>query len=237
MKRDMSFRTPVMMLPSSSKRRLHDGHSETRRESKTYTLTLTEKKEWRCLAAPLDLLEWEDRAKEISSLRGPLDWNFLHVLCSLAAPLSIIRRVANVCPDLVSEVDVLGRTPLHIALCFFAPGMDVIVAYLGTANKAALSIQDIQGKTPLTYACDNSGNRDIPLTANMHCRLIKNLVRAEPLTISVEDHEGISPIEHAVCSNAPFIVVEMLQMYSMYMGRKALKDKRRPAVKPNKVDQ
>eukprot|EP00567_Pseudictyota_dubia_P003577 CAMPEP_0197442544 /NCGR_PEP_ID=MMETSP1175-20131217/8535_1 /TAXON_ID=1003142 /ORGANISM="Triceratium dubium, Strain CCMP147" /LENGTH=224 /DNA_ID=CAMNT_0042973043 /DNA_START=64 /DNA_END=738 /DNA_ORIENTATION=+ len=221
----MSFCTPVTTSHTIPKRRIQH-------KNKRHTSTIAEKTKWRSLMAHLNSLEREDRAAELSSLRGPMGWNVLHMLCWNAAPLDIIGRVANICPDLVSEVDLLGRTPLHIALCFFAPDLEV-VSFLLTVDRAALSIQDKHGKTPLAYACENAGKADV--TTDMRRSLIKALVKANPYTIFVEDNEGISPIERALCSNAPMGIVETLQRYSMYMRRQECAERYRKAVKTNRT--
>jgi len=185
--------------------------------------------------AHLESLEWEDRAAELSSLRGSMGWNVLHMLCWYAAPLGIIERVANSSPHLVSEVDLLGRTPLHIALCFYIPDLEV-VSFLLTVNGAALSIQDKHGKTPLAYACENAGKVDVNFSADMRRSLIKALVKARPSAILLEDNEGISPVERALCSNAPIGVVETLQKYAIYMRHQELAEKCRIAVKSTQTN-
>jgi len=166
----------------------------------------------------LDSPEGKEDAAGYALERSTLGWNFLHTLCWSGAPCDLIERVVGICPSLTSDVDVLGRTPLHTSVCY---ALDVdVVSQLLTADRSAASIKDARGRTPLLYACEKAGQATVS-TEQTHLRLIQTLIKASPGTIFDEDEDEMSAIELAVCSNAPTAIVETLQKVAVHMGKRA----------------
>ena len=107
------------------------------------------------------------------------------------------------------------RCPLHVAAGTRAslPVMKI----LSDAYPDACDIQDIDGKTPLTLACDaacelfegdqNTSTKRVPPSFEV----VKVLLKASASSVPLEDNDGMSALEHAIFSDAPIQVIKILQ--------------------------
>lgn len=127
----------------------------------------------------------------------------LHQCVRKDPPPYIVQLLLAVSPESLSHVDCLHRTPLHIAAGAHAKLS--IVQLLADADPAACFVQDVDGKTPLILACESSWG-DSP-----SIELIRILIKAYPTSLSLEDNDGTSALEHAILSEASLEVVEVLQ--------------------------
>ena len=112
-------------------------------------------------------------------------------------------------------MDCLMRCPLHVAAGTRAslPVMKI----LSDAYPDACDIQDIDGKTPLTLACDaacelfegdqNTSTKRVPPSFEV----VKVLLKASASSVPLEDNDGMSALEHAIFSDAPIQVIKILQ--------------------------
>jgi hypothetical protein len=97
-----------------------------------------------------------------------------------------------------------------------------IVQLLADAYPAACFVQDVDGKTPLILVCDSSS----ALFEN-HCQetiwdppsidLIRTFIKAFPTSLSLEDNDGTSALEHAILSEVSIEVVRVLQHAPAFM--------------------
>uniref|UniRef100_A0A7R9VUA4 Uncharacterized protein n=1 Tax=Pseudictyota dubia TaxID=2749911 RepID=A0A7R9VUA4_9STRA len=210
----------------------HQSQSTLERQSRI--LALTQKKKWDKLMDHLDTPEGEEDAIAYSIERSALEWNILHTLCWSGAPVNLIKRFTGLCPNLVSEVDLMGRTPLHISLCDV---LDACVAkYLLTKNPYLATVRDKRGKTPLMYACDNAGRTNDASVSKVQLDLIRTLLETNPSTVLEEDNDGVSPIESAICNGATADIVGALQTYAIHTAKKQQRKKQERAQRVAKIN-
>jgi hypothetical protein len=120
----------------------------------------------------------------LSSLR----FSSLHHCVRYDPPPYIVQLLLAVSPESISHVDCLHRTPLHISAGTRAKLS--IVQLLADAYPAACFVQDVDGKTPLILGCDSSCG-DPP-----SIELIRTFIKAYPTSLSLEDNDGTSALEH-----------------------------------------
>jgi ankyrin repeat protein len=143
----------------------------------------------------------------------------LHTAVRYEPPLAIVAKMINVCPELLSAKDCLGRTPLHVAA-----GLKVsplLIKLIAHAYPAACYTVDEDGKTPLHLACDSScelfeedgEDNPTPLMPPNH-NSIQALLSESPKAVTIEDFDEINPIEYAIMSNASLKTVKLLQFSS-----------------------
>ena len=78
----------------------------------------------------------------------------LHAIVRCDPPLDIVGQMIEICPDMPAALDCLDRTPLHVAAGSNASASLLMI--LAHACPSACDFQDIEGKTPLHFACDSS---------------------------------------------------------------------------------
>ena len=111
------------------------------------------------------------------------------------------------------SLDILGRTPLHVASGCCASYE--ILAILVNAYAGACAIQDIDGKTPLIIACDTSCEL---YETNLYATrphpsvdTIRLLVHASPETVVLEDIDETGALEYGILSDCNLEVIKLLQ--------------------------
>ena len=128
----------------------------------------------------------------------------------------------RICPYLTAVTDCLKRTPLHVAAGCKASAS--LIKLIARAYPAACVVQDAEGKTPLHFACDSScllfedQNDDVDendaSTSNQESPNHKSIVALLSISLhaaTLEDDEEMSPLEHAIMSNASLKTVKLLQ--------------------------
>ena len=125
---------------------------------------------------------------------------------------------------MTAATDCLNRTPLHVAAGCKASA--TLIKRIARSYPVACVIQDAEGKTPLHLACDSScvlfedqidvtdengtstssSNREPPNHESIAALLSISLHAA-----TLEDDDEMSPLEHAIMSNASLETILMLQ--------------------------
>jgi len=139
----------------------------------------------------------------------------LHAVSRFDPPSILVKRIIELCPGAPAAQDVLNRTPLHVAAGTGAGS--VVIKVLVDAYPRACLVQDTDGRTPLHMACDtstelfedNRGSRTVRETPSY--RSIGVLLRGSLDSAIVEDEDGMSAIEYALCSDAELQTVRLIQ--------------------------
>ena len=124
----------------------------------------------------------------------------------------------EICPDLLAARDCLGRTPLHVAAGSAAdPRLIKILAHVCLAA-CDVQDQDVDGKTPLHFACDSSSvlfedvHNNESATPRPPCYDVICAPLSESLAAAtIEDADEMNPLEHTIMSNASLKSVKLLQ--------------------------
>ena len=142
---------------------------------------------------------------------------FLHAVVRCNPPLDIVAQIIHLCPDMLSTTDCLHRTPLHVAAGSSNTSAPLL-KLLAHACPAACEVQDVEGKTPLHFACDSScvlfqedhdrNNTSHPPPNHV---AIATLLSYSIHATTLEDYEEMSPLEHAIMSDASIETVKLLQ--------------------------
>ena len=140
----------------------------------------------------------------------------LHAVSRFDPPSILVKRIVELCPGAPAAQDVLNRTPLHVAAGTGAGS--VVIKVLVDAYPRACLVQDTDGRTPLHMACDTStelfeDNRSSSpaMRETPSYRSIGVLLRGSLDSAIVEDEDGMSAIEYALCSDADLQTVRLIQ--------------------------
>ena len=156
-------------------------------------------------------------ASAISSCSQLNGMTLLHAIVKYDPPLDIVAQILEFCPDMPAAEDCLRRTPLHVAAGSRAPAS--LIELLARAHPAACDAQDEERKTPLHFACDSScvlfeGDSHesgiIPRQPPNH-EAVAVLLSYSVHAVTLEDDEDMTPLEHAIQSNASMETVKLLQ--------------------------
>ena len=150
----------------------------------------------------------------------------LHAAVRFNPPLDIAAQMIRICPHLPAETDCLKRTPLHVAA-----GSKVsasLIKLIARSYPAACAVQDEEGRTPLHLACDSScvlfedqididGENDASCASTQDEEPVPSyesilaLLSVSLHATTLEDDNEMSPLEHAIMSNASLKTVKLLQ--------------------------
>ena len=147
----------------------------------------------------------------------------LHAAVKCNPPLDIVARIIEICPDMLDAKDCLHRTPLHVAAG--SKATPSLLELLARAYPAACDAQDVEKKTPLHFACDSScvlfeedRSDDDKDDTRMHDDheppnhdVVAVLLLHSVHAVTLEDDEDMTPLEHAIMSNASTETVKLLQ--------------------------
>ncbi len=139
----------------------------------------------------------------------------LHAVVRYNAPLYVVAKMIETCPEMMTARDCLGRTALHVAAgCGASPAL---IKAIANANPAACDAADEDGNTPLHFACDSScvlfgGQRsllsqELPPDHDAIRALLSESIRAS----TMECNNEMTPLEHAILSGASIETVKLLQ--------------------------
>ena len=167
-------------------------------------LTLSNPKTFRALCKAIA------RCKEFHGM------TLLHAVVRYDPPLTIVGKMIDICPDLPSAMDCLGRTPLHVAAGLGAASG--LIKFLAASWPDACTAQDEDGKTPLHFACDTScelfeddSNNKSPSRAAPSHNSIRALLAVSLRPATMEDLDEMNPLEYAILSDAGLKTVQLLQ--------------------------
>ena len=152
----------------------------------------------------------------------------LHAAVRHDPPLDIVAKMIEICPHMTASKDCLGRTPLHVAA---GSGCSAALLHMiARAHPAACDAQDEEGKTPLHFVCDSScvlfeddldndknNNGGTPRQPPKH-DAVSTLLCHSSIAATLEDDEGMSPLEHAIMSHASLTTVKLLLRSVMGSG-------------------
>ena len=158
-------------------------------------------------------------ASAISSCSQLNGMTLLHAIVKFDPPLEIVARMIEFYPDMPAATDCLRRTPLHVAAGSRASAS--LIELLAHAHPAACDAQDEERKTPLHFACDSScvlfesdfhesGSNPRPRQPPNHEAVVV-LLSYSVHAVTFEDDEDMTPLEHAIQSNASLETVKLLQ--------------------------
>ena len=157
-------------------------------------------------------------AGAVSSCSQLNGMTMLHAAVRYNPPLNIVAQMIRICPDMPATEDCLHRTPLHVAAGSRASAS--LIKLLACACPSACDVQDVEGKTPLHFACDSScvlfeedHDTDTDDDPPNH-KAIAALLLHSTNAVTLEDDEEMSPLEHAIMSNASMETVKLLQRVS-----------------------
>eukprot|EP00984_Skeletonema_dohrnii_P021264 scaffold10568_cov140-Skeletonema_dohrnii-CCMP3373.AAC.12 len=148
----------------------------------------------------------------------------LHAAVKCNPPPELVLEMIEICPDLLALAarDCLGWTPLYVATGLAAAPM--LIQILAHVYSSACNVQDVDGKTPLHFACDSYGSMVLfeddnhnesathqwvqqPCHDAIHALLSGSLAAA-----TIEDSDEMNPVEYAIMSNASLKTVQLLQI-------------------------
>ena len=156
-------------------------------------------------------------ASAVSSCSQLNGMTLLHAIVKYDPPLEVVARMIEFCPDMPAATDCLRRTPLHVAAGSRASAS--LIELLAHAHPAACDAQDEERKTPLHFACDSScvlfesdfnERGSIPRQPPNH-EAIAVLLSYSVHAVTLEDDEDMTPLEHAIQSDASLETVKLLQ--------------------------
>ena len=141
----------------------------------------------------------------------------LHAAVRFNPPLDMVAQMIRLCPLMTAATDCLGRTALHVAAGSNASAS--LIKLIALACPAACEVQDEEGKTPLHFACDSScvlfedHNDDENDASNQppNHESIRALLSYSIHAATLEDDEEMTPLEHAIMSDASLKTVKLLQ--------------------------
>jgi len=156
---------------------------------------------------------------QVGETRDTNGGNIFHILCRFQPPPSVIDSFTKVYPHLICDLDSDNRTPLHIAsIC--GAGSEVI-QQLVNLYPDAITVQDIEGDTPLIAACKyqalgkntKDGKTPARTTAwnNRFSQVIYELVCVTPNGAHLTDKNGSSALEYALLGSVSDITITLLQ--------------------------
>jgi len=136
----------------------------------------------------------------------------IHFAARFQAPLRIIAMLSRKYPQSLSSSDVTGRYPIHVASKWGAT--PDVISYLIKTNPSVSGIPDCTGKTPMHYVgqcyLQNFDNTLYGCNDSM-LQVVRLLRNAAPLSVNLEDDEGMNAIEYALASDADLKVIKTMQ--------------------------
>lgn len=148
-----------------------------------------------------------------------LPQELVHYACRFNPPRTIIRHLESLYPGSFMTPDNIGRLPLHYAAKWGASYR--LIDFLVEKNRSAASVRDSLGRTPLHLLCkcysssaaSNKLPGDLASDENM-VQATTALIAAAPDIVNIEDNDGMTVIEYAISSNAPYRAVRLIQKAS-----------------------
>ena len=146
--------------------------------------------------------------------------NILNIALCNDPPIDIVESILQSFPETPFLADSVGRYPLHIASSLGLSTKTKIVVMIAKAYRHACLKQDLDGKTPLHFACSleltlyEGGDIHPGNMKELNSSTIVSLVSMAPRSVHLEDSDDMGPIELAILSNASSSIVSILQNIS-----------------------
>lgn len=162
----------------------------------------------------------------------------LHAAVRYNPPLDVIAQMIRLCPHMTAAMDCLGRTPLHVAAGSGAS--PELIAMIAHAYPPACDVQDRDGKTPLHFACDSScmlfeDDEGITCTKRvLNHASVYALLSYSVRAATFQDDENMSPLQHAILSQASFRTMRLIGDAMKYFNRQQI-FRERPCKKARRV--
>jgi len=193
-----------------------------RNQAKPLAWRLVQRRHWWRLRTFLNSAEGKNQVLSslvsLDSDMGEKKENILHMACRKRAPLYILERLCEIQAMLAVETNAQGQTALHIAVA--AQASSSVVEYLLQTNPAATFVRDDDSRTPLHLACMGAMSGEyyddpmLWIAYSPDFATVRLLCDANPHMANEEDAEGMTPIEHALVSNAHASIVHYLRHVS-----------------------
>ena len=190
-----------------------------------HTLKLLIRRDWDTLRSTVlsDPALFRNICSAIAACSELNGMTILHAALRFNPPLDIVAQMIRICPYLTAATDCLKRTPLHVAAGCKASA--TLIKRIARSYPVACVVQDAEGKTPLHLACDSSCvlfedqndnvDENDASTSNQESALNhKSIIALLSISLhatTLEDDEEMSPLEHAIMSNASLKTVKLLQ--------------------------
>jgi ankyrin repeat protein len=150
---------------------------------------------------------------------APVVWKRLpiHLACAYGAPVGVISvLLQSYPPGAISADPHDGSLPLHIA-CQSTLSLAVVKLLLGFCPEATKAV-NLQGRLPMLVAIVNKAPYGV----------IEALIEEDPLTVTVSDQDGKTPMDYAKQIYGPrHIVVELLAMVHLFIDNKRSENRKR----------
>ena len=188
------------------------------------TLDLLVRRDWDALRSTVlsDPALFRNICSAIAATSEFNGMTLLHAAIRFNPPLDIVAQMLCLRPHMTASTDCLNRTPLHVAAgCKASTSLIKLIA---RAYPAACVAQDEEGKTPLHLACDSScvlfedqidvDENDASTSSSQEPPNHESIVALLSISLhaaTIEDVEEMSPLEHAIMSNASLKTVKLLQ--------------------------
>jgi ankyrin repeat protein len=131
----------------------------------------------------LECLQRLKLSSESVLARDSHGWNPFHILCHRYAPLPLCRALIDMCPESFLTMTGQGKYPLHLAVEGFIKAKsnqelrphtcETLIRYLLEKFPRAVRIEDDDGMTPLSIACEY----------NTSLSVIYEMVRVDPVSV------------------------------------------------------
>jgi len=175
--------------------------------------------------------KWLEVHKVLPKLKGEMSRNankkcspgcvenhgLLHLACYFRPPLSIVQVISKNFGG-VNQTDCMNRYPLHVALMH---GSSVnVIHFLVKQNPEAVALPDTNGKTSLHLAFYGQEHSyfDLELEQSL-INKVEILCAVAPSTVTMEDENGMNPIELAIEEEVDYEVVRKLQKVAFHLNR------------------
>lgn len=158
---------------------------------------------------------------------------FLHAVCAFRPPLDLVRMIVRLFPEMVSATDRHLRTPLHVAVDRDAS--KEVTRCLLESDSSCAEAQDREGKTALMLACQSKFDAHNIEEGGVQriVDMIRFLAKISPRSVSLEDINGQTALEHALIGEAPRSTIRTLQRATINAGMNEVLG-RTSAMKPHR---
>ena len=134
----------------------------------------------------------------------------IHLACAYEAPVGLVSILLQSYPDGATAADpVDGSTPLHILCRSQASSPSVIRLLLAKCPEATRAVNS-EGRIPLHVA----------VLSRVSYNVVEALVEEDPMSVSVADPEGLTPMHHAKrVYGDKSVVFELMTMVQLFLSK------------------